>query len=506
MALNAPMNALSPHWFRLAVVAAVAGVALPAAAQESLPPELGTIMGLGSNRLLDIQEMAAQAEAGGEYKRGMSALAAVARASREAGDRVAWLEAELAWVRLAAKDGEEPDLEEALEVLAGRARDWGLVAQEVAVFTYWAQRLEGEGKWREAVRALEGAAQAALSNSLAGDAVKALLAASQICRSNDHPWKLQQLWGRIAQVEAGMAARLSDDVRKQIAAEREAAAPLLDSLPPLPGSTAGVDLQPSLAAVKVSKAHREVARTRFSLTNESLQTVAGAIEVAPAAGVVKSWETGHSGHWLTVGEPAATEAPRPLRSLKLRPWERISLYVENEQPALTPEVSLRWTDAAGGASGSAAFEAASTVTPSAIVNAGAFQWRPLAGVPFYHEINHRGGGVKTEDLLFQANLPCRLEIFDADTGSHPLVDAGELLAVDAEGDGDFSGPADRVISDHNRDGQPDVLIGDRSRSLEIFAWPLVPLLPGEELIISASLRRPDEPHAWRRDAENSVRP
>ena len=59
-----------------------------------------------------------------------------------------------------------------------------------------------------------------------------------------------------------------------------------------------------------------------------------------------------------------------------------------------------------------------------------------------------------------------------------------------------------MLSDINADGRPDVLIGDRTRSLEIFAWPLVPLPEGEELTLAARLKRQDQPGGWRTDAEN----
>jgi hypothetical protein len=126
-------------------------------------------------------------------------------------------------------------------------------------------------------------------------------------------------------------------------------------------------------------------------------------------------------------------------------------------------------------------------------------------VPLYHELNYRGPGVAVEDFQFMASVPCRLEIFDVDRVLYPAVDAGELLAVDAEGDGCFTGAEDRLYSDCNGDGAPDVLIGDRSRSLELYAWPLRPLPEGEEIVISARLRRPLRPAEWRTDAESAVR-
>ena len=130
--------------------------------------------------------------------------------------------------------------------------------------------------------------------------------------------------------------------------------------------------------------------------------------------------------------------------------------------------------------------------------------RPGWSVPFYHEINHRGPGVRVADFQFEASVPCRLEIFDVDGGRHPSVDAGRLLAVDADGDGLFASADDELASDINADSAADLLIADRSRSLEVFAWPLVPLLPGEAITLSARLRRPESPEEWRTDAENSL--
>ena len=91
------------------------------------------------------------------------------------------------------------------------------------------------------------------------------------------------------------------------------------------------------------------------------------------------------------------------------------------------------------------------------------------------------------------------------------MDAGNLIAVDAEGDGSFAGPNDvvRADSDHNNDGMPDILIGNRSRSIELFAWPLRELPEGEEVTISAGHRRTSAARRsvkeWQTDAVNSIK-
>lgn len=489
------------------------GVVSPkAVAQDSpLPSGLSSLFGLDSRpaRLLEIEKIARDAERSGEWRQGMTDLAAVARTAKEAGDRTAWVEAELAWVRLAAKDGEESDLDDALEDLVSRARDWGLSRQEADVYSFWAERLEDEGQWLMALRALDGAVQASLGDGLVNRAMKALLKMSRLCRDNAHPWRLQQVWVRIAQVERELGGSIDESVLGLTEEERALSMPLFAGLPPVAPVPAEVDIQPSRAAVRVSAPHGEVGRARFFLTNETVRTVHGTLKVAPGTGALKKWESGNSGHWLTLGAAPAAKSveagPSTSRDLSLRPGERVSVYVEREQPATRDTVSLTWSAPGGEALATGDFAFAASEPPTSVTNAGSVTVRPGWSVPFYHEFNYRGTKPKIEDFQFLSNLPCRLEIFDMDGGLHPLVDTGTLLALDADGDGCFISENDRVLSDLNGDGNPDIIIGDRSRSIEVFAWPLVPLSDGQELTVSASLRPGSEQGAWRKVAEDILR-
>ncbi len=500
------MNSRSAATFRHLALLACAGAAFPgsAVAQESA---LGSLLRLesGTGRLDEVAEITRSAESSGEWKRGMTDLAAIARTAKEAGERMTWIAAELAWVRLATHDGEETDLEDALQELASRARDWGLSRQEAEVYTFWAEHLVESGEWLMALRALDRAAQASLGSNQVNSALTALAGMSRLCRENDHPWRLQEVWLRITQVETELSADVDTATRELLDGERIEAAPILETVVPLEAASSRVDLQPTQAAVRVSAPHSEVGRARFFLTNESIRTVSGTLKVSAQTGVVKKWESGDSGHWLTL-TTATTKKPaaEASRTLSLRPGERLSVYVEREQPGTSDTVNLTWSGPGGEALATGDFTFAAKEPRTSLTTAGSLTMRPGWNAPFYHEINHRGQQVKVEDLQFQTSVPCRLEIFDVDGGSHPSVDAGKLLAVDADGDGFFNNEDDRVASDFNDDGQPDLLIGDRSRSLEIFAWPLVPLLPGEEVTLYSRLRRPNEPAAWRTDSESRL--
>ena len=495
--------------FRCLAACACAGVLFPgaAAAQDVTIPELG-FLGLRPTWRQEIERITSQAEQSGDFRRGMSELLVVIRDAQVTHDDPAFLEAELAWVKLAARDEEETELDDALEDLISRARDLGLARQEAEVYTFWAERLEDEGEWLMALRALDSAAQASLGDDRVNGALRAMLTMSRLCRENDHPWRLQQVWVRIAQVEGELAASIDISTRELLELERAEALQKLGSIVPVARVSPKVDLQPSRAAVRVSAPHGEVGRARFFLTNETVRTVKGTLNVAARTGALKKWESGHSGHWLTLGPPSAS-AKAPIasaRSMSLRPGERISVYVEREQPAREDTISLTWAGADGDALAAGEFSFAGKQPRSSVVNAGSFTVRPGWSLPLYHEINYRGAGLITEDFQFETSVPCRLEVFDVDGGRNPAVEAGRLLAVDAEGDGCFTGSEDRVVTDANADGNPDILIGDRTRSLEIFAWPLIPLAEGEEITVSARLKRPDQPDAWRTDAENSLAP
>jgi hypothetical protein len=508
------MNPWFPSNLRRLAVLACTGAVIPGAmAQETqvLPPELGSLLGMGSARLAEISLKYDEAERTGDWRKGMNALNSLAREAKKYGDHPAWVEAMLAWVKLASREGEDVDIDDALEELISRAREWELGSQEAAVYAFWAEHLENQGEWLMALRALDGSAQASLGDGLVNQALGTMLKMSRLCRENEHPWRLQQVWVRINQLEQELAASINANSRKLLEEERALAMPLLSPLTPVVPVPPRVDIQPAQAAVKVSAPHGEVGRARFFLTNETVHTVRGTLEVGAKTGVVKKWESGRSGHWLTLGpaSPAPTgdtvtlSAPSK-KPLSLRPGERVSVYVEREQPATQDTVNLTWSAPGGEALAKGEFAFAARQPQSSVVNSGSFTSRPGWSVPLYQEINFRGSGMKTEEFQFQASVPCRLEIFDVDGGRHPSVDAGRLLAVDAEGDGYFTGGDDRVEADNNEDGNPDILIGDRSRSLEIYAWPLVALPENTEITVSARLLRPEQAGSWRTDAENVI--
>ena len=124
----------SPFSSRAMVLVCAGLLSRAASAQETaVPMELGSILGfeLGSSRMQQlIDEKSREAEQSGDLRGGMEALHQIAQAAKDGGDRSAWLDAELAWVKLAEKEDADYDPYVALDRLAARARDLGLARQE----------------------------------------------------------------------------------------------------------------------------------------------------------------------------------------------------------------------------------------------------------------------------------------------------------------------------------------------------------------------------------------
>jgi len=229
---------------------------------------------------------------------------------------------------------------------------------------------------------------------------------------------------------------------------------------------AGVDLQPlaSTTAVRMD----EWARNRATLTNPSTLPRTGRLIVETAGGTpVQSWrDSGGEIEIVIGGERMGAD---PAESLTLGPGEMVMVYLAASAASAPPganryalEADLVWADDAGESRSRFQFVFRGDRRPAAIVTASDVRLHPLYAVPLYTEIYHRHPGERVHDLRFVSSSGSRVEIRDAGTS--------RLLAVDADGDGDFRGPGDQVFDDANSNGLPDVLLDSRQNvaALEVF--------------------------------------
>ena len=434
-------------------------------------------LGEGSDLGLELAHVIAAGKKGnpGQARRDLELIATEAESR---GLKAVWLEAQQWWVRFTLADQPDADLTPALEELLHRVQDWNQTGEEAEIYALWGEVLKNQGQWLMAVKAQDRATQLALDAGRVQRAVEAFLEMARLCREAGHGWRLHQVWVRLDQVMAARPVTLPDTLQESLVAERQAGAGLLARTKPAGPAgplAAGVDLQPKDSRVMVSSPDKELGRSRFLLTNTGAFTVGGTLKVTANGAVVTAWQSGKAGLYITLGQGGTEPAVRPLRLL---PGQQLEVYVEHGPGLAQDTVRVAWDGGEKPVTGSGTFYFTEGLPSASVVNAGVFQLHAGWSIPLYHEIYQRGRGARIQNLAVQASAACRLEIYDHDTG--------RLLAVDAEGDGAYSGPGDQVFGDSDRDGWPDLVVGDRARAIEICAWPLG--LTGGGITVTAGLR------------------
>lgn len=495
------MRPAAPSLFLAAVVFAGfpwCGRAWSAGVEERLELRENAEAWLGRDADL-LLEIAHAVEIGrrGDEKGARALLAKIAEAAWEREHRQAWLRAQRWGLRFSVKELTKAEIASAVTELLARAREWRMWPEETEIFNLWAETLETAGDWTAAARAYDRAGQRALENGAVARGVEALLEMARVYREAGQPERRAQVWTRLQQVLAERGKGLPRRVLREVERERGRA--------PLPANAAkpdaGVDLQPSLTHVQVSAEDRELGRARLVLTNASPFPVTGVLRVVPGHSRVGRWESGELGVFIPLAEAAEDREAdgETARELTLSPGRQLFIYLERGPDGPDEEtVTLSWEEAgAPPVLARVSFFFVEGLPRVSVTNAGVYRLRAGWNTPLYHEIYGRSRIARVENLQVKASAPSRLEILDQSTG--------RPLAVDAEGDGEFNSPDDRVFQDHDGDGNPDLIVGDRAQAIEIQVWP-GPSAAGEEITVTAGLRDPSQEGGWRTDAVNTIRP
>ncbi len=432
-------------------------------------------LGEGSDLKLELAHVVAAGKKGNPAQ-ALRALELIAAEAESRGLKAVWLEAHQAWVRFSMAAEPELDLTPAVEQLLAKARQWAMAGEEAEVFALWAAVAKSQGQWLMALKAQDRVSQLALEAGRVARSVEAFLEMARLCREAGHPWRLRQVWVRIDQVLATRPINLPEGLQEALARGREEDTTVLSQSPGAAGT--GVDLQPRDSRVLVSAPDRELGRSRFLLTNTTAFPAEGRLVVTAGQTTVSGWQTGESAWYVTMAKGGQADS---ARSLRLRPGQQLEVYLEHAPGSVEDKVQVRWEGQGTSVAATGTFYSGNGLPAASVVNAGVFQLNAGWSIPLYHEIYHRGPRARVQNLAVRASAACRLEIFDHDTG--------RLLAVDADGDGFYFSPGDRVLEDADRDGWPDLVIGDRARALEICVWPLG--VTGAGITVQAGLRGVD---------------
>jgi hypothetical protein len=349
----------------------------------------------------------------------------------------------------------------------------------------------------KAAAAWERAGSYALDARMVNQGITCWLAAGRIYRRENQLAHVQECLSWLELIARERANELSAESSERLMEFRKITQPLLNALQPnLTEAEPELNFQPFSSSVVVSSQEHERGRARFMLANHQTHGVEGLMTITAAQGDVVAWV--RDGDRLQITLRPSLKPKAAQHRLRILPGEKLKIYVDylfqSSTTAFTDQLQMDWTDgqssqvAAGKFESSIARPALAQVTNLSLIKQSR-NWP----IPFYHEIFYRGDKLSIEDVLVQTETPGRVEIYNEDTG--------ELLAIDAEGDGVYTGSDDFLDSGHDRDGdtRPEVIVGPKNAvgSLEIYVFPKVPLPGGTKVSVHMV---DDAEGAWRLDA------
>jgi hypothetical protein len=134
---------------------------------------------------------------------------------------------------------------------------------------------------------------------------------------------------------------------------------------------------------------------------------------------------------------------------------------------------------------------------TAVIDAHEMVQNPFYLIPIRHMIQQASTEHRTEvDVSIQASQPMRIEIYNERTG--------KLVAIDANGDGDFEDTGDLISTDQNRNNWPDIAFepGETRSSMTLYVRPLGRNAAQQETELTVQLLVDGK---WQTDAIDTIR-
>ncbi len=254
-----------------------------------------------------------------------------------------------------------------------------------------------------------------------------------------------------------------------------------------PGQKSPVRLQP--AAIETLATPGNDADTRFFVVNPLAVTARGQlVATGPGAEITGQRLRFHAGQ-----APRSAQLPLVLASGSDTPVDATASAADG---ANTCEVSLAWL-AADGSSGKAATWAARWDAAAAdciVLDAGVLQANPFHSITFTHQLAAPADGAPGIAFRLRSPEPLRIEYYDSSSG--------HLLAIDANGNGDFTDEGDLHLANPSGVAAAWISIALPRPAVEIriFALTREPLFPAAKaIVLSAEVLRDG---AWSQAAED----
>jgi len=394
------------------------------------------------------------------------------------------------WLRIThwLEQGRVDGVEDELIAMLHHVRESGGKLNEITLYSMYADFLESQGRYSEALRIrretirlcrvfnlftrlpVEVSKLARLLRK-SGNEADALLAA------NDARALLGDTSLPPRRIEMALAAL----------AEFSGMAPVV-SAPAIPRNTARVEFQPRQSIV-IPIADRPW-KTLFTLANPGDQLATGTLHADGMPAVITADEAGQSHATVTLtADGEALSLPFDIESGAYR------LVGVTSEGASEGELTLVWKPADGGepATSRVIIETAEEGVAGALIEAGEYQANPFYGVPIHHFYVAADGTTQSLPLRFITSSPARVEIYDFDGG---------LLAIDAQGNGSLHDRADELHASSDGKGNLVLDLTDQSVHFMILLYPAAPL---EKEGVSLRIEARDG-NEWLLFAEDRLKP
>ncbi|MBT64079.1 MAG: hypothetical protein CML13_12790 [Puniceicoccaceae bacterium] len=225
-------------------------------------------------------------------------------------------------------------------------------------------------------------------------------------------------------------------------------------------SVQAIDLQPvKLVSVPIKG---KPALGLFTLTNSSANTQS--LQLTAAGHIQHFQATSQGDYQLSLN----LNKDFTLRSLDIELQGNTQYLIYVDAPAGQEPLDLTLTttpDEGQTQQATFQFHESGDANENAVINAAYLEGNPFYMVSVFHLLQRSEQSSATSlDLRIRASSPARIEAYSGD---------GELIFIDADGDGTFTSPGDILRSDTDSDGHPNVpfLTDSDSSSLELMILP-----------------------------------
>lgn len=404
-----------------------------------------------------------------------------------------WVELLTTAIDLALADGAvRPELEEWLVLALDNARRTGNKFDELPLYENYARFLEMQGRYSEAIQIQQEAVRLSGAMNLPKRSLnnQDLLAAYRQRLENLPESRLVETDNTPSETNVVTTTTPSPEVTASADGNQRSAESGAVNTP-------AVDIQPGLS--HSASLPSQPAYGRFYVYNPSFTDQKGTLCLTGPIDQVE-WQ---NEHWLTVSASPVFESARLTQSIQLESGTACIIDITGLplEDGTGAEVLCQWVPEepqASGVTGSWSYQAAETEKRTAVIDAHQLQNNPFYLIPIHHMVQRIDAtDQQIVNYAVEASSPMRIESYDAASG--------RLLAVDANGDGDFLDGGDLIIGDRDRDNWPDLVFeeGQKLSSLVLYVQPEKAATAGIETELTIKIKASGE---WQTDAVDVIKP